>query len=154
MTKAPFLTELRLVPPRVDPLAAFDAGLARTGLAEDIADGRECTLIAPTNEAFRALPWDIEELLTSDDHAEVLFDLFEYLVLPDHFRADGPLSPRRTMLGETIYLGRGSVVGRHGAARVLRTFRRGGALVHVVNACVLATSPVVYALDVPCLARA
>lgn len=111
-------------------------GMARTDVLGDLWEEGPTTLVVPTDGAFDGLPWRFERLMTDPDMVEICIDLFEYLVVRDICRGDGPARSWTTVNGAAIEIGAGFVVGRRGRARILASLCLGAKTIHVVDACV------------------
>ncbi len=134
-------------PPPSEPIRRFSTGLLATGLVDDLREQAPHTVLAPVDAAFDGLPFSFDDLLYDERLVEARFDLFEYLVLRGTADAWAPRAAHVTLHGEPIRLGRGLVLGRFGAARVLRSFATGHVLVHVLDQCVFPVYPRLYVVD-------
>jgi hypothetical protein len=116
-------------------LQRFYAGLAKTGLSEDLAKG-EHTLLAPLDAAFDRAPWSFDSLLSSPQLLEERYDLFEYLVIRGIHGAASPRIQVATLEGRSVLLGEGRVFGHGGSARIIESFIWRSSLVHVISECI------------------
>lgn len=122
-------------------LGRFTQGLLATGLVEDVRERGPFTLLAPVDEAFDTLPWRFEDLLLTQDLLDERFDLFEYHVVRGLADAGGPRASWSTLHGELVRIGRGLVLGRYGASRILRTVTSESLRVHVLEQCIFPVFP-------------
>ena len=134
-------------PPPSERLARFSQGLLCTGLLDDLRASEPFTLLAPVDDAFEGMPFSYDALLFDERLVEARFDLFEYLVVRGTADAEGPRTAHATLHGEPVRLGRGLAFGRFGAARVLRSFVSGPALVHVLDQVLFPVYPRLYMVD-------
>lgn len=130
-----------------EPIRRFSTGLLATGLVDDLRAQADHTVLAPVDAAFDGLPFSFDDLLFDERLVEARFDLFEYLVVRGTVEADAPRAAHVTLQGERVRIGRGLVLGRFGAARVLRSFVTGHVLVHVLDQCVFPVYPRLYMVD-------